>query len=258
MDYLYQGLYARGRRVTKQQAFPDMPTRLITEVAITLTKEHSTLYKQLVEEQVLELDDKLIDATKQQRMYQYVQQMLLCPESFADKPIKDNAIFTALDGILDTLGDQKIIVFAWYQGSINKLQETYKAFNPAVINGKVIGTARERAKQKFINDKSCKMLIANALSGGVGLDGFQQVCSYAVFADIYPHPGGFEQAIGRLERSGQTETANIFLLVPKGTIATKLRNDLCRKENTANQAIRDKKTLISEMLGAEGVQGNLI
>ena len=258
LDYLYQGLYARGRRVTKKMAFPDMPARVITEVEINLSRDHRNLYKQLVDEQVINLEDKLIDATTQQRMYQYVQQMLVCPEKFTDSPPKDNAVINAVDDILDTLGDRKVIVFAWYQESIDKLKSIYKDHNPAVINGAITGASRERAKQKFIQDKSCTMLIANAQSGGVGIDGFQDVCSYIIFAEIYPHPGGFEQAIGRLERSGQTESVNVFLLVPRGTIAVKLRNDLCRKESNANEAVRDKKTLISEMLGEEGSQGEIV
>lgn len=255
LDYLYQGLYARGRRITKAQAFPNMPSRVITEIEIVLSKEHRALYTKLVDDQVLELEDKLIDATLQQRMYQYVQQMLICPEKFADHAVKDNAVLTSLDGVLDTLGNQKVMVFAWYQDSIDKLKLRYKDYNPAVINGKVTGAAREKAKQKFISDKSCKMLIANAQSGGVGIDGFQTVCSYMVFAEVFPHPGGFEQAIGRLERSGQTESTSVFLLVPKGTIAVKLRNDLCRKEENANHAIKDKKKMIADWLGEEGNQG---
>jgi hypothetical protein len=257
LDYLYQSLYARGRRITKRQAFPDMPARVITEVEVNLNKDHKDLYKKLVNEQVLELEDRLIDATQQQRMYQYVQQILLCPERFSDKPFKDNAVIAALDEIIASLGGRKLIVFAWYQESIDKLLKYYAKFNPVAINGTVTGAVRERAKQTFIKDDKCLMLIANAQSGGVGIDGFQHVCSYAVFAEIYPHPGGFEQAVGRLERSGQTEAVNIFLLVPHGTIAVKLRNDLCRKESNANAAVRDKKTLIADMLGEGGTQGTL-
>lgn len=257
LDYLYQGLYARGRRITKAQAFPEMPVRLVTEISVRLSKEHKDLYDKLVEEQVLELEDKLIDATKQQRMYQYVQQILVCPERFTDNPPKENAMIEAVDGILESLEGRKVILFAWYQESIEKLKKVYRGHNPVVINGSVTGAAREKAKQTFIKDKKCKMLIANPISGGCGIDGFQSVCSYMIFTEIFPYPGGFEQAVGRLERSGQTESVNVFLLVPKGTIAIKLRNDLCRKEADANAAVRDKKTLISEMLGAEGFRGEI-
>lgn len=249
LDLLHQNLYAVGRRITKKEAFKDMPERIITEVPLELSKEHHVLYRKLVNEQVLELEDRLIDATVQQRMYQYLQQVLVCPEKFSDKPIKDNAIISALDDIVDSLGGKKILVFSWYQDSIAKLAEHYQDLKPAVINGEVNGTKREKEKARFINDDNCRMVIANPASAGVGIDGWQKVCSYMAFAEVVPFPGVFEQAVGRLERSGMTEAVNIFLLVPRGTIAMKLMNDLCRKEAEGNAVVRDKKQLIAELLG---------
>ena len=82
-----------------------------------------------------------------------------------------------------------------------------------------------------------------------GLDGFQNVCSYIIYAEVCPWIGRFEQSVGRVERSGQKETISIYLIVPKGTIAVKLRNDLLRKEEQANEAVRDAKTLTRELLG---------
>lgn len=256
LDYLYVSLYAKGRRVTKKQAFPDMPARVVTEVHVTLSKQHINLYNKLATEQVLELEDKLIDGTAQQRMYQYVQQILLCPEKFTDTNIKDNALLEAIADVVDSLAGRKVLIFSWYQHSILKLREHFSKHNPAVINGQVTGDKRDAEKKRFIDDPSCKMMIANPLSGGVGIDGWQTVCSYIVFAEVCPFPGAFEQSIGRLERSGQTETVNVFLFVPTNTIAVKLRNDLIKKEWNANKAVRDKKQLLSEMFSNEFIEGS--
>jgi SNF2 family DNA or RNA helicase len=257
LDHLYRVLYAKGRRVTKQQAFPEMPARVVTEVEVTLSPAHRELYKKLVRERVLELADGLIDATQQQSLYNFSQRILVCPNQFTDKPIKDNAVLAAMDDILDSMGNRKVIVFAWYQESVATIATHLKKRNPVIINGTVTSNQREAAKQAFINDPNCTALVANPKSGGVGLDGFQQVCSYAIFADICPHPGAFDQAVSRIDRSGQTETINIYLLVPTGTVAVKLRNDLCRKESNANEVVQDKKALISELLGEQGLQGSL-
>jgi SNF2 family DNA or RNA helicase len=98
----------------------------------------------------------------------------------------------------------------------------------------------------------------NPRSGGVGVDGLQAVCSHVVFAESVTTPGLFEQAISRLHRSGQTaRTINIYLLTALGTVAVKRRNDLLRKEHEANQVVGDTKTLLSELLGEEGIQGEL-
>jgi len=255
LDYLFQTMYAAGRRVTKKEAFPDNPERIIVEVNLTLSKAHKKLYDDLVNSKVLELEDRIIDATTQQSLYTLTQRMLLSPNQFSDTPILDNQMLSEISDILDAVGDLKVIVFAWYQDSVDTLREHLKAFQPAVINGRVTGKLREEAKKKFISDKKCRVLIANPQSGGVGLDGFQHVCSYVIFADICPHPGDFDQAVARVDRSGQTETPTVYLLVPKGTVAVKLRNDLCRKESNANKVIQDPKVLVAELLGQQRSEG---
>ena len=257
LNHLYQGLYAKGYRITKQEAFPEMPPVQYSELIIDLYTDHKALYNKLVDEQVLNLQDTLIDATKQQRMYQYVQQILLRPDKFTDKAPKKNAMLEAIDGILDGLGDRKVLVYAWYTDSIEMLKQYYKTWNPAVVNGSVTGAKRELQKMKFIADDSCRMAILNPVSGGVGIDGFQGVCSYAIFAEVFPHPGGFHQAVGRLDRSGQKETVSVYLLVPKDTIAVKLRNDLCRKEGDIQQVVQDKRAVIEDMLGKVAFAGKL-
>lgn len=255
LDYLEQALYAKGRRVTKRQAFPDMPPRVVTEVQVDLSATHRKLYDTLVEEQMLELPDKLIDATAASAMYQLCQKILISPDLYSEKPVP-NAVLDSVDELIVSLGKRKVILYCWYQESAETLMARYAKLNPVLINGTVNSeAAREKAKRAFIDDPNCRVLVANPQSGGVGLDGFQHVCSYAVFVEVCPWTGRMEQAIARLERSGQMETTNIYIMVPKKTIAVKLRNDLVRKEALANQVVCDKKTLLEDLMGLEGIQG---
>jgi SNF2 family DNA or RNA helicase len=91
----------------------------------------------------------------------------------------------------------------------------------------------------------------------VGLDGLQAVASTAVFAEIPTVPGLFQQATDRLYRTGQAGTVNIYLLVVRGTIAVRLRNNLVKKDRDANDVLRDKRTLLGELMGESGIQGEL-
>jgi len=255
LDYLYAGLYAKGRRVLKKDML-DLPPKLISEIQVTLIPDHKRLYDQLVEEQLLEVGDRIIDATEAGSMYSKSQQLLLNPEFFTDTPIKKNAIFEAMDELLHSIGGRKVLIYAWYTNSVSKILQRYSHLNPAVLNGSVQGLERERMKQKFIQDPSCKMIVANPKSGGVGVDGFQAVCSRVIFAEICTVPGAFLQAVDRLHRTGQKmETVNIYLLVVKGTISVKLRNNLARKEADGNKVTRDKKTLLAELTGQEILDG---
>lgn len=256
-EYLYQGLYSAGRRVIKKDVITDLPSRLITEIEVVLSKPHMDLYKRLVKEQILFLpDDKIIDATSAVALYQKMQQILLTPEAFGGEGI-ENAIYTSLDGLMEELGGRKLLLFAWYQESIKALLERYKDRNPAVLYGGVTGSKREEQKQKFIEDPTCQLMVAQPRSAGLGVDGFQDVCSYVGFVEICPIPGVFDQAIARLHRSGQQECVNIYLFVPVKTVAVRLRNALVTKDQESNSVLRDKRTLMADLMGSAGLQGEL-
>jgi hypothetical protein len=42
---------------------------------------------------------------------------------------------------------------------------------------------------------------------------------------------------------------SVYLMVPKGTVAVELRLNLLKREEEANQVVRDKKQLLKVLLG---------
>lgn len=257
-SYCWESLFLKGRRITKKEAI-DLPPRLVSEIQVDLADPHIRLYKKLVTERVLELGDSVIDATTASSLYQKVQRMLVCPESFYDGDWKtENTLLTSLDELIHSLGGRKLLLFCWYTESIRKLTERYKHLNPAMLYGETTGKEREQMKAKFINDDSCKLMIMNPRSGGVGVDGLQAVCSHVAFVEMVSTPGLLEQAISRLHRSGQQhESVTVYFFVCRGTVSVKLRNNLVAKERDANAVVRDQKTLLSDLLGSEGIVGSL-
>lgn len=253
-DYTYQSLYLHGRRVTKKEAI-DLPPRLVSEIQIHLAPKHLELYKRLATERVLEIGEKVIDATTASSLYVKSQRMLLCPELFHDSEAHgewktENTLLTALDELVHSLGGRKLLLFCWFTESVRKLCMRYSHLNPATLYGEVTGNEREQMKAKFINDNSCRLMIANPRSGGVGVDGLQGVCSHVAFIEPIGVPGLFEQALSRVHRTGQkAESINVYLFTAMQTVAVKLRNDLARKERDANSVVRDAKTLLTELMG---------
>lgn len=257
-EFLWQSLYLKGRRVTKKDAL-DLPPRMVTEFQIELAKPHMDLYKRLLHFRMLEIGDRVIDATTAGSLYQKTQRMLLCPEHFQEDEWKtENRLLTALDELVHSLGGRKLLLFAWYTESIQKLAQRYEKLNPTLLYGEVTGTMREEAKKRFIEDPKCKLMICNPRSGGVGVDGLQMVCSHVAFIEPIGIPGLFEQAISRLHRTGQKEESiNIYMFTALRTVAVKLRNDLVRKEAAANSVVRDSKTMLRDLMGDEGIVGSL-
>lgn len=254
--HLYRGLYNHGRRVLKKAVKKDMPSRTISEIHVKLEPGHRALYKKLVDERMLELPDgQLIDATTVSSLRQKMQQVIMRPQDFGYHG--KNAMDETIDDLLTSLGDRKVLIYAWFRETIQYLQRRYQHLNPAVLYGDVTGDARDQNIAKFIEDPTCRVFIMNQRSGGVGVDGLQKVCSHAIYAEIVPVPGVFQQSIDRLHRTGQTEAVTIYLLVAIGTVAVKMRNSLILKEVEANKIVRDKRTLLADLVGAEGIQGEL-
>lgn len=255
-DYLWAGLHKIGYRKIKSEVM-DMPPKIVTEIPVDLSDSHRALYKQLMTERVLELEDgSVIDATQASRFYNLAQQLLITPEDFGYKS-KENTVVEALLTTLASYKGQKVVVYAWFRRTIEKLTQALADRHPAVIYGEVTGASREGEKQRFLNDPRCEVIILQIRSGGVGLDGLQAVSSTAIFAEIPTVPGLFQQATDRLYRTGQTGTVNIYLMVVRGTIALRLRNNLVKKDREANEVIRDKRTLLGELMGEGGIQGEL-
>lgn len=252
LDYLNASLYADGRRVLKKDV-SDLPPKLITEIPIALSKPHLALYKRLVDERLAELGDKVIDLTTSSALYQAMQQTIMNPFEYTDERF-DNHALQAIDTLLESLQGHKVLIYCWYTKTIKQLLVRYAEHNPAVLFGETHGS-KEVQRMKFISDPTCRMMLANPRSGGVGVDQLQTVCSHVICAEIFPLPGLFQQAIDRLHRNGQTETVNVYLLVAMKTIAVKLRNDLIRKDGNQESVVRDKRTVLLDLMGSEGLKG---
>jgi SNF2 family DNA or RNA helicase len=79
-----------------------------------------------------------------------------------------------------------------------------------------------------------------------------------VFAEVCPFVGTFQQAVARLHRTGQkAESVNIYILVAQDTIAVTLRNTLIKKDEYQESVMKDKRAILSDLMGADGIQGEL-
>jgi len=248
---LYRGLYERGRRMRKDQVFTHKGIT-IAEVPIQLSPAHKALYKKLVKERFLDLGDKVIEATNQQSLRQKCLQIATVPDMFVPAGTKPphNTVFEWLEETLQNWGagnGTKVIVFMHFHNSVDFAKNRLVKYNPAVITG--ASGNKEKEKQKFMNDPSCTVLIANAQSAGVALN-LQGVCRYAIFLEPTGVPGLFTQASERIFRMGQEHHVTILIARLLGTISPRLIRSMRNRAQDVVDVVGDKKTLLNELLGS--------
>lgn len=245
-DILHENLYIQARRVTIEEVLPDLPPMVPTEHRIKLLPAHRALYKKLMTERVLELEDEFIDATHQSKLRQTALQLISNPNLFSDTPIK-NAMEDWLESRFEDIGvyKHKIIVFAFFQATIKHLMEKYSHLNPAAIYGGTDSSDADRIK--FLRDPTCRVVFINWVSGGAGLN--LQISPYEVFYEVPTVPGAIEQSIARSRRGGQTESVAVDIPRVMSTMANKSLNQLLKKQLKKNEVVQDKHKLLAELLG---------
>lgn len=85
-------------------------------------------------------------------------------------------------------------------------------------------------------------------SGGVGVDGFQHVCTDILYTEPPVTPAHWVQSLSRVHRSGQAKSVTVRMGVAKGTIQRHLINRLSEKEALVNPVQGSESYLTREQV----------
>lgn len=107
--------------------------------------------------------------------------------------------------------EEKIVVGAWHRSVWDVLYSRLKEFKVEWFTGTESGSAKETAKQNFVEGDSRLLFVS--LRSGAGLDGLQKVCRTAVIAELDWSPAVLTQFIGRIYRDGQLDPVTAYLLL---------------------------------------------
>lgn len=132
-------------------------------------------------------------------------------------PVAAEYAYDFLDG-----GDEKLVVFAWHKSVVDFIVSRLADFGAVAIDGSASMVQRKKSLDIFIRDPECRVLVANLVSGGVGLDGMQGVCYRCLVAEPDWVPAINEQAIARLDRIGQANQVQAEFLVARNSIAERI------------------------------------
>jgi SWI/SNF-related matrix-associated actin-dependent regulator 1 of chromatin subfamily A len=147
--------------------------------------------------------------------------------------LKARAVVQWANTFLEDNPTEKLVIFAVHQKMVEVLHRRV-AGGSVVINGGVSSRRRKLAVEQFQRDPNIRTIIGNVRAMGVGINGLQNVCSNAAFAELPWRPGDLLQAEDRLYRIGQDYVSWMWYLVAGNTIEV----DVCRILQKKQEVIR--------------------
>lgn len=251
LDVLQKNFLVNWTMYTAEQVRDDAAPINFIPIVYDLDPAHLKLYDQLVEDQMLELDDgRIIDAVSASALYHKCQQIVCNWDVFSEDPSRQSNGIDLVEEVLDEIGDEKLMVVASYRMTNATLLSRLSLYGAVQIIGGMSDKQRNANLDRFLSDKTCRVMIIQPEAGGVGLDGLQHVCNEGIFLECPTIPRQFEQAYARLAREGQKRQVNWRIAVANKTIQVKLHRDLLKKDATVVKVTGGAKTL------REAIHGN--
>ena len=191
----------------------DLPPKLYQTEFVELTPAQRALYKEAVEDLILNLDEilKLTNPLTKTLRLRQITDGLFTP----DKNPKLDRIREMLEDEIIPSGRKAIIFTNWRKVGDLCFNALYD-LDPAYIHGDIPTPERQAIVDRFQNSDDCKVIIGTIGAMGTGLT--LNAASYVFFIDKSWVPADNEQAEDRAHRIGTSGTVNIITLAAHGTI----------------------------------------
>lgn len=126
-----------------------------------------------------------------------------------------NAKIPNIIKLVDNLNEQeeKVIVFSGYREPMDRLKEHY-GDKAVIIDGSVPAKERQNRIDRFKEDPTCTVFIAQFIAGGIGIN--LTNCRKTIFTNFPFTPDLIEQPMKRSHRGGQKRDVDIlFTMIPE-------------------------------------------
>lgn len=231
----------------------DLPEASVEEWIYDLDPSHMKIYNQLAEEQlaIFEQSGQEVTALNEQALIHKVQQLIINLPHFSGIPDNLPAGLGLIHQWMEELGDEKLILVANYQLSNELFLDTLQQYGIVAIYGKQTGPQKQASIRRFIEDKSCRLVTMQPEAGGVGVDGLQHVCHSMLFMECPTVPRQFDQAIGRIIRTGQKLPVQVRIAMANKTLQVSRFRKLLSNDSLVAQVQRTQETLRDMIYGRE-------
>lgn len=250
LDLLAENMKINTSRLLLRDARSDMKEPQYTPRPYRLAPEHIALYRRITEERLVEFTDGTeIDAISAGALRSALQQVIVNWGEFDENPSRKPAILDIIEGVLEEIGQRKLVIAAHFRRTNAYLLTELKQYGAVAVYGDVSKVHKAAAIQRFINDESCRVILLQPSSAGFGVDGLQHVCSDMLVVEAPTTPAPFQQVVARLDRDGQKDVVHVRIAIAQGTVQVGMFRSLLESDETANKVQGGYKDLRRSVYG---------
>jgi hypothetical protein len=150
------------------------------------------------------------------------------------------AKFEELDHLLEEIirgGNDKVIIWSHYVGTLEALIERYREFSPVALYGGTPAADRQAIARRFQEDKDVRLLVGNPAAGGSGFT--LTTARYAIYETLSWRYDFYAQSQDRIHRIGQERPVTYIRLLAANTIEEVIAEALERKAELARALLGD-------------------
>ena len=224
-------------RKTKASAELRLPDKMLLNTSAEMEQEQQALYDKyrrdlaadVLKDGVETTDDAEEILKRLLRLVQVASNPALVDQAYDKSPGK----LSTLAGIMSRRREasSKTIVWTGFTENVEMIANRYMSWNPARIHGARPVAERTRDIDRFINDPSCRLMVATPAAAKEGLT--LTVANHVVFFDRTFSLDDYLQAQDRVHRISQTEDCVVQNIVASGTIDEWVGEVLAAKELAA-------------------------
>ena len=196
----------------KAEDWLEVPDLIESDIRIALSEKESKAYREFERDQIMSLDGKDIEAVTAaaltNKLLQFTGGAMYDTEH--GWHVMSDAKLRALEDIIETAGDEPVLVFYQFRHELSRLQERFKALQPVTFSG-------EPDILRDWNTGRIRLMLCQPASVQYGLNmqaGGHIIVWYAPTWNLEQ----YQQANARLHRQGQERPVLCYRLICEGTI----------------------------------------
>jgi len=242
-------------RRKKGEVLPQLPPKLIGEVALALVGAQRQTYDRAEREGILRLREQGEDVRIEnvlELILRLKQICNFCPATGVSAKMED--LVERVQTL--TAEGHRALIFSQFtdeRHGVRAIAGQLQAFRPLVYTGDLSTPQRDSVLEEFRRDTDRKVLVLSLRAGGQGLN--LQEASYVFHFDRWWNPAVEHQAEDRSHRIGQVFPVNVLKYVCEDTIEERIDEILRKKQSLFDELVDDVSIDLRSRLSSEELFG---